>query len=33
QDLNPKRFIKKTIGDVMEQVEEKPQPKIDPDLL
>ena len=33
QDLNPKRFIKKTIGDVMEQVEEKPQQKIDPDLL
>jgi sec-independent protein translocase protein TatB len=32
-DLNPKKFIKKTIGDAMEQVEEKPAPKIDPDLL
>jgi len=33
QDLNPKKFIKKTIGDAMEQVEEKSEPKIDPDLL
>ena len=32
-DLNPKKFIKKTIGDVMEQVEDKPTPKIDPDIL
>lgn len=32
-DLNPKKFIKKTIGDAMEQAEEKPNPKIDPDLL
>ena len=32
-DLNPKKFIKKTIGDAMEQAEEKPAPKIDPDLL
>jgi sec-independent protein translocase protein TatB len=32
-DLNPKKFIKKTIGDAMEQAEEKATPKIDPDLL
>jgi sec-independent protein translocase protein TatB len=32
-DLNPKKFIKKTIGDAMEQAEEKPAPKLDPDLL
>lgn len=32
-DLNPKKFIKKTIGEAMEQAEEKPNPKIDPDLL
>ena len=32
-DLNPKKFLKKTIGDAMEQVEEKPTPKIDPDIL
>jgi hypothetical protein len=31
--LNPKKFIKKTIGDAMEQAEEKPAPKLDPDLL
>ena len=27
------KFIKKTIGEAMEQVEEKPAPKLDPDLL
>jgi ATP-binding protein involved in chromosome partitioning len=27
-DLNPKKFIKKTIGDAMEQVEEKPAAKV-----
>jgi sec-independent protein translocase protein TatB len=32
-DLNPKKFIKKTIGDAMEQAEEKPNPNIDSDLL
>ncbi len=32
-DLNPKKFIKKTIGDAMDQVEEKPAAKLDPDLL
>lgn len=33
EDLNPKKFIKKTISEAMEQVEEKPAPKLDPDLL
>ena len=32
-DLNPKKFIKKTIGDAMEQAEKKPAPKLDPDLM
>lgn len=32
-DLNPKKFIKKTIGEAMEQAEAKPAPKIDPDIL
>jgi hypothetical protein len=33
KDLNPKTFIKKTIGEAMDKAEEKPAPKIDPDLL
>lgn len=33
KDLNPRTFLKKTIGDVMDQTEEKPAPKIDPDIL
>jgi sec-independent protein translocase protein TatB len=33
--LHPKAFIKKHIGDVIEKsdIELKPKPKIDPDLL
>jgi sec-independent protein translocase protein TatB len=33
KDLNPRTFLKKTIGDVMDKIEEKPAPKIDPDIL
>jgi sec-independent protein translocase protein TatB len=33
KDLNPKTFIKKTIGDAMDKADEKPVPKIDPDIL
>jgi sec-independent protein translocase protein TatB len=35
KDLNPKTFIKKHIGDVIDKndFEIKPKPKIDPDLL
>jgi len=35
KDLHPKAFIKKHIGDVIEKsdIELKPKPKIDPDLL
>jgi sec-independent protein translocase protein TatB len=33
KDLNPRTFLKKTIGDVMDKTEVKPAPKIDPDIL
>lgn len=35
KDLNPKTFIKKHIGDVIDKsdLEMKPKPKIDPDIL
>ena len=35
KDLNPKTFIKKHIGDVIDKsdLEIKPKPKIDPDIL
>ena len=33
KDLNPKTIIKKTRGDAMDKAEEKPAPKIDPDIL
>ena len=35
QDLHPKTFIKKHIGDVIDKsdLEMKPKPKIDPDIL
>ena len=35
KDLNPKAFIKKHIGDVidMEDFDAKPKPKIDPEIL
>jgi sec-independent protein translocase protein TatB len=37
KDLNPKAFIKKHIGDVIDkselEINTKPKPKIDPDIL